>query len=134
MNTIKITKKNDILERPSILHAHQPRLVKKEWGREVWIYNGIKYCGKVLQFNPSARFSLHYHVQKEETWYISKGNFTLISINPKTANEEFNELIEGDIVHIFPGLSHQLIAGKDGGEIFEASTTHYDTDSYRIRR
>ena len=37
----------------------------------------------------------------------------------------------GDVVTQYPGQPHQLIALEDG-EVFEVSTEHFDSDSYRI--
>ena len=43
--------------------------VQKGWGHElIWATND-KYCGKLLKFNKGARFSMHFHAEKEETWF-----------------------------------------------------------------
>jgi mannose-6-phosphate isomerase-like protein (cupin superfamily) len=42
-------------------------------------------------------------------------------------------LVTGDVVTIPRGMPHQLEA-VDDGEIFEISTQHFDTDSYRIEK
>jgi len=39
----------------------------------------------------------------------------------------------GDVFHVPVGLRHQMIAEEDS-ELFEFSTQHFDTDSYRIIR
>lgn len=107
------------------------RIVGKKWGREIWIKNFDKYCGKILEFNPNSHFSFHFHLRKEETWYVMSGEFMLGSIDYTTTDKHFDRLIAGDVVHIKPGEAHILIT-KTGGKIFEISTTHYDEDSYRI--
>ena len=33
--------------------------------------NNSEYCGKILRFNSGKKFSMHYHLEKKETWYIS---------------------------------------------------------------
>ena len=102
-------------------------------GKRIWIKNFEKYCGKILQFNPQAQFSLHYHVLKEETWYISKGNFLLTFVDTNSADFKQTEVKEGEIIHLAPGVPHQLkCLSQNGGEIFEVSTEHFDSDSYRI--
>ena len=53
---------------------------EKTWGKELWIHNSEKYCGKILEFNENAYFSMHYHLLKKETWYVSKGRFIFIWI------------------------------------------------------
>ena len=47
--------------------------------------------------------------------------------------EEANELIlsAGDNFHVYRGLRHQMIALEDS-ELFEFSTQHFDSDSYRV--
>ena len=107
--------------------------VGKAWGQEIIIHNGDNYCGKVLVFNPNAKFSLHFHVEKTETWYVQTGNLTLRFLDTTNGTDEYNcELTKGCVVHIPPGVPHQLLAGPDGAVVFEASTPHKDSDSYRI--
>ena len=49
--------------------------VKKGWGSElIWATND-KYCGKLMRFNTGSKFSLHFHKDKEETWYVLDGLF-----------------------------------------------------------
>ena len=38
---------------------------KKAWGKEIWMVNNDKYCGKLLCFNKKSKFSMHYHLIKE---------------------------------------------------------------------
>jgi len=40
-------------------------------------------------------------------------------------------LTAGDNFHVYRGLRHQMVAFQDS-ELFEFSTTHFDSDSYRI--
>lgn len=106
---------------------------KKNWGYELWIENNDKYCGKLLVFNKGAKFSMHYHLKKEETWYISKGEFQLFLIDTENANHlQPIRLVEGQIIHLLPGQPHQMLALTEGATIFEISTTHYEEDSYRV--
>ncbi|HAI43074.1 MAG TPA: cupin domain-containing protein, partial [Maribacter sp.] len=39
----------------------------------------------------------------------------------------------GDNFHVYIGLRHQMIALEDS-ELFEFSTEHFDSDSYRIQK
>ena len=103
----------------------------KGWGHEIWITNNEKYCGKLLCFEEGKKFSMHYHMIKDETWYVNKGKFIYRWIDTNTA-DTFEETIDvGDIIHIPPGLPHQLECIEEG-VIFEVSTQHFDDDSYRI--
>lgn len=105
----------------------------KKWGKEIILHNDKDYCIKFLRFNAGAKFSMHFHMLKTETWYVNKGEFTLKYINTKNADEQIQILTKGMIVNIEKGDPHQLIAITDG-EIFEVSTQHFDDDSYRIEK
>ena len=51
--------------------------VEKGWGSEnIWASND-KYCGKMLNFNAGAKFSMHFHAEKDETWYLIIGRFVV---------------------------------------------------------
>ena len=115
---------------PEIL---QPIKIEKGWGYELWMVNNAKYCGKILKFNKNAKFSMHYHLKKDETWFIKSGKFTFRWIDTHNANIIEKELIENDTIRIPIGLPHQLET-IDGGEIIEISTQHFEDDSYRIMK
>ena len=105
--------------------------VEKGWGHElIWATND-KYCGKLMKFNTGARFSMHFHAVKDETWYVDKGTFLYRWINTETAEIKEQLLHPGDSVRQFPGQPHQLEAITDG-VVFEVSTEHFDSDSYRV--
>ena len=105
--------------------------VPKGWGEELIIENNDKYCGKLLIFKAGCKFSMHYHMIKDETWSVDKGEFIYRWIDTETAETHEQHLKVGDIVRQRPGQPHQLEA-KTEGTIFEVSTTHSDSDSYRV--
>jgi len=105
--------------------------VEKGWGNEIIFANNERYCGKLLNFTAGKKFSMHYHLLKEETWYVAKGSFILRWIDPATAEIHTERIDVGEIVHNLPGYPHQLEALEDS-TIFEVSTQHFDTDSYRV--
>ena len=89
------------------------------------------YCGKLLRFKGGFKFSMHYHMDKDETWYVEDGEFNYRWIDTETAEMNEVELKVGDVVRQRPGQPHQLEALTDG-VIFEVSTQHKDSDSYRV--
>ena len=105
---------------------------KKAWGHELWIINNELYCGKLLVFKKDKSFSMHYHLLKDEAWYISKGKFLYKYIDTETAEQHTVEVTEGDCIHLMPGQPHQMLALEEGSCIFEVSTQHFDSDSYRV--
>ena len=108
-------------------------VVPKKWGKEIIIHNDEDYCGKLLIFNKSAKFSMHFHLKKKETWYVQEGKFLLRYIDTRNATILEKELTKGMAVEVQQGDPHQLIA-LTKGIIFEVSTQHFDDDSYRIEK
>lgn len=106
-------------------------IVEKGWGKEIIFVNNDEYCGKILCFEKDKQFSMHYHLKKKETWYVSKGSFKLIWIDTTIGTQYSETLNVGDVITNERGAPHQLIA-LEYSEIFEVSTKHYDEDSFRI--
>ncbi len=105
--------------------------VEKGWGSEyIWATND-KYCGKFMNFNKGAKFSMHFHAVKDETWYVLKGRFLVKAIDTKTAATTQKTLFEGDVWHNPPLVPHQLICLEEG-TIIEVSTPDSVEDNYRV--
>lgn len=107
--------------------------VEKGWGHElIWATNE-KYCGKLLKFNKDARFSMHFHAEKDETWYVLDGKFLVKIINTDNASIIEQELNPGDTWHNPPLLPHQVIC-LEAGTIVEVSTPDSVEDNYRVMK
>ena len=117
----------------SAVKKSSPTIISKGWGHEVIIINNDKYCGKILHFKKDAKFSMHYHIKKTETWYVRSGKFIFKWINTSNADIITEELVTGDIITNNIGEPHQIICIEEG-DIFEVSTKHYDEDSYRVMK
>jgi quercetin dioxygenase-like cupin family protein len=139
---------------------NQPEMkfVPKGWGYELWIVNHDLYCGKLLKFVKGKKCSLHYHKNKDETFYIQSG---LVKLYYTDDLEKMERLImtekngvygdggfrtrdltncmqsvtleKGENFYIPPGRVHQMVALQDT-ELFEFSTFHEDSDSYRLKK
>lgn len=106
-------------------------LVAKGWGSEfIWATND-KYCGKLLRFDAGAKFSMHFHAVKDETWLVQSGEFRVITIDTTTAKRMEQTLVTGDVWHNPPLLPHKLICVK-AGFIVEVSTPDSVEDNYRV--
>jgi uncharacterized RmlC-like cupin family protein len=106
--------------------------VPKGWGQErIWA-NESGYCGKFLDFDQGARFSMHFHAVKDETWYVLTGRFRVIWIDTHTSQEHSDILRVGDVWHNPPLLPHQLVC-EETGTIVEVSTHDDPNDNYRVR-
>ena len=56
------------------------KFVPKGWGYEKWICNTSEYCGKLLFINKGKRCSWHYHLLKDETFYLQSGKIHLSTV------------------------------------------------------
>lgn len=108
-----------------------PKKVEKGWGYELHIHNDDGYCSKVLHFNKGAKFSMHYHVEKRESFYVANGKLKLITIDPDTAQVLECVVEQGHVIEVYRGIPHQLFAIEES-DIFEASTPDKPEDSYRV--
>ncbi len=106
-------------------------MVKKGWGHElIWATNDL-YCGKLMHFNKDAKFSMHFHSDKDETWLILEGKFELRYIDTKDASTHSKILKEGDTWRNYPLEPHQLIWIEEG-IVIEVSTPDSVEDNYRV--
>ncbi len=108
-----------------------PEIHSKGWGHEQWICNHNKYCLKKLVFNDKAKFSMHYHLIKDETWHVEEGQFIFRWIDTSNADTKEKILNKGDTVRIPPCMPHQL-ESIGCGVILEVSTQHFEHDNYRV--
>jgi len=98
---------------------------EKVWGSEEWIVNTSLYCGKFLYLKKGKRCSLHYHENKDETFYVLKGKVLMeVSDKEKVMKKE-------NVQHITPLTKHRF-SGLEDSVIIEFSTHHEESDSYRV--
>lgn len=101
------------------------KTVDKLWGREVWLVNNDKYCGKILELNVGYSSSYHCHKVKQETFYCLEGAFTL------NLEGEHLHLVAGDEpITIYPNQYHSFWANEPT-KILEISTQHDERDVFR---
>ena len=117
------------MEQPTRLEG----VVQKGWGYElIWATND-KYCGKIMVFEKAgAKFSMHFHREKDETWFVNSGKFKLRWIDTTNAQLYEKELSEGETWHNPPLQPHQLECLVAGSSITEVSTPDSVEDNYRI--
>ena len=121
------------LTQNSVQSKTQNEVVLKGWGHEIIFVNRDEYCGKILHFHKGAKFSMHFHLKKVETWYVASGSFLFKSIDTSNAEMKETKLEQGDTITNEIGQPHQLICLEEG-DIFEVSTHHCDEDSYRVMK
>lgn len=105
----------------------------KTWGWEHWFANSKLYCGKLIFVKNelwSSKGLYHYHKLKDETFFIVQGTleFEYYEDNIHRALT----LRENDSFHVKPGVKHRFTSfGTSGCKFIEASTEHFENDSYR---
>jgi mannose-6-phosphate isomerase-like protein (cupin superfamily) len=105
--------------------------VDKGWGsEEIWVSND-QYCSKLMHFDQGARFSMHFHREKKETWRVMSGRFLIKYIQTTDATMFEYEATPGMIHHNDPLVPHQVIC-LEAGTILEVSTADSVEDNYRI--
>jgi mannose-6-phosphate isomerase-like protein (cupin superfamily) len=107
--------------------------VQKGWGHEFIFATNDKYCGKLLKFNKDAKFSMHFHSVKDETWFVLSGKFLVKWIDTKTATINEIELKTNDVWHNPPLFPHQVICLEEG-VLIEVSTPDSVEDNYRVAK
>ena len=106
--------------------------VKKGWGSEnIWATND-KYCGKLMKFDTGAKFSMHFHSEKVETWYVLSGRFEIETIDTKTAEVHTKIVGEGGVHHNPRLVPHRIIC-LEAGTVLEVSTPDSVEDNYRVQ-
>lgn len=107
--------------------------VEKGWGHElIWATNDL-YCGKLLKFNKDAKFSMHFHAEKDETWYVLSGEFLVKVLDTFNASISEHVLKEGDTWRNLPLVPHQVIC-QEAGVLIEVSTPDSVEDNYRVMK
>ncbi len=105
--------------------------VAKGWGGELIFASNDLYCGKLMYFHKGAKFSMHFHDEKDETWFVLEGKFIVRGINTKDASIFEQELGQGETWRNYPLEPHQLICVEEG-VIIEVSTPDSVEDNYRV--
>jgi mannose-6-phosphate isomerase-like protein (cupin superfamily) len=106
-------------------------LVPKGWGSEfIWVSND-NYCGKFLNFETGGKFSMHFHREKIETWYVQSGKFEVEIIDTTNAKIIKKLIGEGCVHHNDPLVPHRVTC-LEAGTILEISTPDSVEDNYRV--
>lgn len=107
-------------------------IVEKGWGYEDIFCTNDLYCGKYLCFTDAgAKFSMHFHLQKDETWRVVEGKFEVKWIDTKNAKIHTVILEKDSTWHNPPLLPHQLTC-LEPGKLLEISTPDSVEDNYRV--
>lgn len=104
--------------------------IEKKWGREEIVISNDLYCFKRLVFKKGQSLSMHFHVDKHETWEIISGQGLFQFYDYSYGLVKSKELSVGDVVTIPNFQLHRFTAHKET-IINEVSTKDRPEDSYR---
>jgi mannose-6-phosphate isomerase len=85
------------------------KIVKKPWGKELWLEQNDKFCYKRIYINENHRTSLQYHERKLETNYVISG-LAEIWLENEDGQIEKCKAGPGAVITIQPGRKHRVIA------------------------
>jgi quercetin dioxygenase-like cupin family protein len=108
--------------------------IPKGWGKEVIIVFTELYCAKYLCYDRAGnKSSMHFHKNKDETFYVEKGSFKITLMDTDNAREHSHVINQGETWRMKPFTLHQVEALEDGSVILEVSTYDCPEDNYRVR-
>ncbi|MDP3992346.1 MAG: hypothetical protein Q8P79_02470 [Nanoarchaeota archaeon] len=102
------------------MREEDAKIVKKPWGREVWLREpteeekraGRGYCYKRIYINQGTRTSYQYHEKKMETNFIIYGNAEVWLENESGSIEKII-MGPGEFFTVIPPRKHRVIALTD---------------------
>jgi len=120
-------------------------ITMKSWGMEIQFINTPLYCYKMLvcvhnRWSSKGRF--HYHIIKDETFFVVKGKLELEVIINCAADQinPIDSFVHNIIVsaqetyRVFPNIQHRFRSVGRSCIFYEISTRHDDSDSIRVDR
>ena len=107
----------------------RPKRVEKPWGHELWWAQTDRYVGKLLHVKAGAQLSLQYHVKKDETIHLFRGQLVLVLGDGQALVE--HAMREGESYRVKPGTIHRMRAVTDC-DVLEVSTPEVE-DVVRVQ-
>ena len=105
-------------------------IVDKLWGGEEIFANNDLYCGKLLTCKDgiwSSNGKYHYHIIKDETFFIVEGELCLDLEEVKTIT-----LKKGESYRVYPYTKHRFKSITNVCSFIEVSTHDDPSDSIRV--
>jgi hypothetical protein len=104
-------------------------LVPKGWGSEFIFATNDKYCGKFLNFETGAKFSMHFHAVKDETWYVQSGKFIVQYIDTTPPPSLFPAISSGNRnVYKWAMKVIKKVITKEQDKLFRSASNAKDPD------
>jgi mannose-6-phosphate isomerase len=94
--------------------------IEKPWGHEIIWARTKDYVGKLIHIETGKKLSRQYHVEKDESIYVIKGELTL-----EIGNGQLKQTLvlkEGQSFRIAPYTIHRFVATVAPVDVIEVST------------
>jgi len=98
--------------------------VDKPWGYELRWAITDRYLGKLIHVDAGHALSLQYHVQKDETIFVTRGTLDLV-LEDDAGELRTHRLTPGMSARVRPGRQHRFVAVEDV-DLFEVSSPEID--------
>ena len=95
-----------------VFSESEAKIVRKPWGKEIWLELNDFYCSKRIYINAGARTSFQYHNRKHETNYIISGDAEVWLENDDGVIEKIRAKAN-DFFVVRPPRKHRVIALSD---------------------
>lgn len=104
-----------------------------EWGQEIIWATQEDYTGKILVFaKKGAKTSLHFHKEKDKTYFVNLGSFKLRWVDVKDGQLYEQTLEEGSTWHCPPLQPCSLEALQDQSSVSEVNNSSNEEDVYHL--
>lgn len=101
------------------------------WGKELVFTSNDLYCAKVLIFRKDGRTSMHFHKERDKTFFVSAGQFDVVYIDTDSGNVVKTQIKDGDVIRMSPMTPHQIQAITDGS-LLEVGNAFKESDIFRL--
>ena len=98
--------------------------VDKPWGYELRWAITDRYLGKLIHIDAGHKLSLQYHVQKDESIFVTTGALDLV-LEDDTGELQTYRLTPGMSARVRAGRRHRFVAVEDT-DLFEVSSPEID--------
>jgi mannose-6-phosphate isomerase len=98
--------------------------IDKPWGYELRWAVTDRYLGKIIHVDAGQQLSLQYHVQKDESIFITAGALDLV-LEDEAGEVRNHRLTPGMSARVRPGRRHRFVAVEDT-DLFEVSSPEID--------
>lgn len=99
---------------PFCSRSWHPDSESRPWGGFQTIAQAPGYLVKRISVLPNARFSLQYHLHRDEIWTVVHGEGYVYTCEQGSLNASLVTLRQGQVIHIPKNVLHRMKGGPQG--------------------